>query len=210
MPSTRSDPAMDIDMKDAQSESISSSIVPGAPDRVCTLRDGARILLRRVLPSDRDELAAGYALLEPSSRRSRFGVAPDQLSPSQLDALVDLDFDDRFALAAIALDEPGHPGVGVARYARSHEAATEAEAAVVVLDAYQRRGIGRILLLELVDVARAHGISTLTATVMWDATELLDTLRSLGATLEPDEPGVADVRIDLSGEKLLARGSPCL
>ena len=161
------------------------------------LDNGRQILVRPLLPSDREELAVRYTELSPAARRSRFGSAPDQLSPRQLDQLVDLDFDDRFALAAVAVDEDGEPGVGVARYARHNDDPTVAEVAVVVLDEYQHRGIGSILLWDLVAVARSHGITTFTATVMWARKELLDAIRSAGATVEPAEPGIAAVRFEL-------------
>lgn len=154
--------------------------------------------MRRLLPSDRDELARRYAELSDAARRARFGAPSSSLSPQLLDHLVDLDFDDRYALAAIALDEPGTPGVGVARYARDPADPDSAEVAVVVLDRYQRRGIGTVLLWDLVDAARAHGIAVLTGSVAWQNADLLDAIRCLGATVVPTEPGIAAVRLALA------------
>jgi GNAT superfamily N-acetyltransferase len=165
--------------------------------QVHTLSDGRPILVRPVVPADREQLADGYAALSPMARRARFGAAPDRLSPGQLDQLVDLDYDDRFAIAAVALDEPGEPGLGVARYVRRHDDPTVAEVAVIVLDEHQQRGIATILLWVLADAARAHGIDTFTGTVAWDNTRLLDAIRSAGATVTPAEPGVATVQFRL-------------
>jgi GNAT superfamily N-acetyltransferase len=170
---------------------------PSASPTIHTLRDGGRILVRPVVPADREQLAQGYAELSPSSRRGRFGAAPDRLSADWLDRLVDLDDDDRCAVAAVAIDEPGRPGLGVARYARRHDDPTIAEAAVVVLDAQQGRGIASVLLEHLVAAARAHGIVMLTGTVLWENTGLLDAVRSVGATVTPAEPGVATVALQL-------------
>ncbi len=162
------------------------------------LPDGHRILVRPLVPSDRQQLDARYEALSPAVRRSRFGSAPDHLSVHQLDELLELDYNDRFALAAVAVDEPFEPGVAVARYARRRDNPTEAEAAVIVIEAYQHRGIGSILLLDLVEVARAHGITAFLGTVMWENADFLDALRSWGVTVEPTEPGVAAVRAQLS------------
>ncbi len=170
------------------------------PAKMHVLRNGQRILVRPLLATDREQLEAGYSKVSPASRRSRFGAAPDRLSPHQLDQLMDLDYDDRFALAAFALDEPGEPGVGVARYARSRDEPSAAEAAVLVLDDYQNRGIGSLLLWDLVAVAREHRITTFTATVMWESVPLLGAIRAAGATVEPAEPGVASVRFRLPDE----------
>lgn len=164
---------------------------------IVTLRDGGRILVRGVVPSDRDELARRYLELSPRARRLRFFNAPDHLTSKLLDYLVDVEGPDRCALAAFAIDEDGAPGVGIARYARNRDDPQSAEAAVTVLDAYQARGIATVLLRRLADEARRNGITTFTADVMWENRALLDGLRAFGAEVQPCEPGVASVRIAL-------------
>jgi GNAT superfamily N-acetyltransferase len=168
---------------------------------VIVLDDGGRLLVRGLRASDRDELAERYLELSPEARRLRFFNAPDHLSTRLLDYLVDVDGVDRCALVAFAMDDVGTPGVAIARYARSRDDATRAEAAVTVLDAYQRRGIGTALLHRLAEAARRNGISTLTATVMWENRALLDGLRALGADIRPSEPGVASVEIAVPPEQ---------
>lgn len=169
-----------------------------APEgEVVVLADGGRVLIRPIRPTDREELAARYLELSPAARRLRFFNAPDHLSERLLDYLMDVDGDDRSALAAFAIDDEGAPGVGIARYARSREEPDTAEAAVTVLDAYQNRGIATALLLRLADEARRNGISTFTASVMWENRALLDGLRAFGADVRPSEPGVAAVHIAL-------------
>ena len=164
---------------------------------VVTLADGGQVLVRALLPSDRDELAERYLEMSPEARRMRFFNAPDHLSTRLLDYLVDVDGIDHCALVARMMDEDGTPGVAIARYVRSHHDPSSAEAAVTVLDAYQSRGIGSALIHRLAEHARHNGIRTFTATVMWENRELLDSLRDLGADIQPSEPGVASVRIAL-------------
>ena len=174
---------------------ITEMSAPGAD--VVTLADGGRILIRQLLPSDRDELAQRYLQLSPAARRLRFFNAPDHLSERLLDYLMDVDGPDHCALVAFAIDEEDTPGVGLARYVRSREDPAAAEAAVTVLDAYQKRGIATAVLRRLADEARQNGISTFTASVMWENRALLDGLRAFGAEVTPSEPGVASVRIAL-------------
>ena len=164
---------------------------------VVTLADGGRIRIRPLVGSDRAELAQRYLELSPEARRLRFFNAPDHLSDRLLDYLMDVDGDDRCALVAQAIDDEASPGVGLARWVRDRDDPSAAEAAVTVLDAYQHRGIATVLLRELADEARRHGISTFTACVMWENRELLDGLRAFGAVVTPSEPGVAEVRIEL-------------
>lgn len=149
---------------------------------VVSLPDGGRVFVRALRPSDRDELSERYLALSPAARRLRFFNAPDHLSARLLDYLV---------------DDDGAPGVGIARYARSRADPSCAEAAVTVLDAYQSRGIATELLHRLAERAREHGITTFTASVMWENSELLDGLRAFEAQVQPCEPGVASVRIPI-------------
>jgi GNAT superfamily N-acetyltransferase len=177
-------------------------------ETVHTLRDGGHLLVRYLVPDDRDELAAGYEQLSPDSRRLRFFNAPEHLSERLLDYLTDVDGVDRVALTARAIDEPGSPGVAIARYARDHRDPTVAEAAVTVLDTHRNRGIATILLTSLVDEALANGITTFTASVKWENAMLLDSLREYGAVVVPDEPGVAAVRVVLPQDAKQFVGSP--
>jgi len=179
----------------------------GERERVHTLTDGGRILVRALRASDRDEMAVRYEQLSAASRRLRFFNAPEHLSARLLDYLIDIDGVDRVALGAQAIDEPGQPGVAVARYARDHLDHATAEAAVTVLDSHRGRGIGRILLASLVDEARTHGITTFTASVMWENQALLDSLRAYGAVVIPDEPGVAAVSVELPRDSAEFDGS---
>ncbi len=153
--------------------------------------------MRLLLRSDSNELRDAYEELSETSRRLRFFVPPKHLSESHLEYLTSLDYERRFAVVAFERDDPSEEGLGVARWIRSQEDATKAEAAVVVRDHYQRRGLGNALLGTLVDEARKLGITTFTADVLWDNRVLLDKLVSLGATLKPTEPGVVSIELRL-------------
>lgn len=68
-----------------------------------------------------------------------------ELTSSQIDYLINVDFEDHFAVAIVS-DEPNFPGMAITRYIRSFSNPTEAEWAVTVVDKYQGLGLGRILL----------------------------------------------------------------
>jgi GNAT superfamily N-acetyltransferase len=163
------------------------------------LPDGTPVVIRPLLYSDRSELARGFALLSPEARRRRFLVETEELSPSDLEYLTNLDFHHHRAWAAFLPSEPDIPGVGVARWVRDRANPAVAEAAVTVLDDYQARGIGTLLLEVLAEDAAAHGIRTLAAYVWWDNDVILEPLRAMGARITGDEPGVARVEVDLPG-----------
>lgn len=172
-------------------------ILPASSEHV--LADGLRVLVRPVVPSDRTELRAGYRKLSTRSRHTRFFSPPADLSDEDLDYLTKLDHHDHCALAAFVLDEPGRPGVGVARYVREADDPSCAEVAVTVLDAYQGRGIGTLLMRLIADQAASNDVRTLVYFVLWDNDVMIELLRQPGARVTAAEPGVARVEIPLPG-----------
>jgi GNAT superfamily N-acetyltransferase len=163
------------------------------------LADGTQVQIRPLLYSDREDLASGFRHLSDRSKRLRFLVPQDHLSLTDLEYLTNLDYERHFAMAAFVATAGGPVGVGVARYIREAADARVAEAAVTVLDRYQRRGVGTLLLVTLAEEARRRGVRRFTAHVLWENEVLLDALRRLGATVRADEPGIAVVEADLIG-----------
>ncbi len=178
------------------SERLPNSI-PGSASSIHELADHCRVLVRPLQLSDRHELAIGYEHLSAEARRRRFFAAPSRLSDADLEYLTDLDYHDHFAWVAFAIDERGQPGIGVARYIRDPTRPDHAEVAVTVLDDYQHRGLGTLLLEMLADHARGDGITTFVSHILWDNREILETLAAAGARIEPEEPGVARVAIEI-------------
>jgi GNAT superfamily N-acetyltransferase len=135
--------------------------------------------IRPLERDDRERLAAAFARLGEETRRRRFLNSASRLSERDLDALTGIDHHGHEALAAV---DPGTGQiVGVARYIRLPREARAAEVAVAVDDGWQRRGIGRRLLTELADRARAEGISRLTAYVGRDNGPVRRWIARLGA-----------------------------
>ncbi len=159
--------------------------------------DGTLLLIRPLVAGDRSELAREYDDLSSLSRHRRFFSPPNRLSESMLDYLTDLDLHDRLALIAYPLEQASPRGVGIARFVRDRIDVTSAEAAIVVVDDWQGRGVGTQLLIDLIDRARAEGIDTFTADVLWENEPVLTPLRALGARIHHREPGVAQVAFDL-------------
>ena len=162
------------------------------------LPDGLAVTIRPLLPSDREELAAGFETLSKESRRRRFFTPDLVLDDRDLDYLTELDQKDHVALAALVHD--GAPrGVAVGRYVRLPDDPCTAEVAVTVLDEFQGRGIGTMLLQALADVAVGSGIQRFVTYVLWESDTLLDVLVAAGGRVVPAEPGVARVELDLVG-----------
>jgi len=98
----------------------------------------------------------------------------------------------------MTLDEPEHPGIGVARYVRLRDETDAAEPAVTVVDAYQNRGVGSTLLEVISAAARTNGVKRFRAYVSVDNDPMLHIMRRQGARLEVDEPGIMRADIPLA------------
>jgi GNAT superfamily N-acetyltransferase len=173
-----------------------------------TLRDGTRVLLRPILPSDKSLLIDGFRRLSPESRYRRFMGPIEELSDSQVRFLTEIDYVDHFAWVALDPDAPGEPGIGVARYVRVPGEPEVAEAAVTVVDDYQGRGVGSLLLEALGAMAVENGITRFRGYAFEDNRPLREVLRGLGVSTTHDSPGVLRVEIDLPARAEGIHGSP--
>jgi GNAT superfamily N-acetyltransferase len=145
------------------------------PDTVVTL-DGTALTVRPIAPGDADGLVELHARLSGDTIYRRYFGARPALAPSVVVRFTQVPEEWRFALVAVR--EPADL-VAVARYEGS-PGATAAELAVVVDDALQHQGVGRALLLRLVDVAVVRGLYALVAEVLVENKAMLGLLHRLG------------------------------
>lgn len=165
--------------------------------RELSLRDGSRISVRPLAPDDKAALRAGFARLSDTSRYRRFLAPATRLPERLVDYFTEIDYQDHFAWAAFSLTDPGSPGVAVARYVRDPDHPDRAEPAVTVIDDYQGRGLGALMLQLLATTAAEHGIRRFSATVLRDNHEMRALLEKAGARFAREEPGVLQAEIDL-------------
>jgi len=157
------------------------------------LQSGRRVLVRPVVPADRAILEAGLARMSARSRYLRFHAPVTRLSDARLRYLSEVDFVEHVAWGALAVDEPGAPGVGVARFVRDGEHSETAEFAVTVVDDWQRQGLGALLLRTLLGSAAQRGIARLVAPVLLENQAGLALIERFGGRGTRIENGVADM-----------------
>lgn len=153
------------------------------------LPDGTPVRFRPIRHEDAPLLQEGLGRLSERSRRLRFHGAVTHLSEAKLHRLVDVDHHDQEALVADLLEADGYRGVGVARYARASADDDAPEFAIVLEDAVQGRGLGRLLLRALFATARRNGFRRLTAEVLAENDRMLTLLRQEAAALEATRDG---------------------
>jgi len=133
------------------------------------------VATRPVQPDDRVLFRRLWPRLSRDTVYRRFHSPLHGLPPEAVDRLVTVDHDLREAVVALV----GGDVVGVARYDRSPADPATAEFAILVEDAWQGIGLGRQLLVELVDLAASRGVRTLTATVQRDNDRVIGLIRRL-------------------------------
>ena len=129
-----------------------------------TLKDGTRILVRSIEPGDKAALSAGLLELSDLSVYRRFLSPKPSFSASELRYLTEVDGHHHVAFVA---ETPGHL-VGVGRWVRLVEEPSVAEAAIVVADPLQGRGLGSLLADLLAREAIRQDVRRFTATLLSD------------------------------------------
>ena len=121
------------------------------------LPDGTPVLLRPVLPEDRGRIRDGFARLWKAPGNAGSSGASPSLSEEDLDYLCRVDQDRHVAWCALDPTRADRPGLGLGRFVRDADDPTTAEMAFVVIDDFQNRGLGTILLAVLTLRAEALG-----------------------------------------------------
>lgn len=157
------------------------------------LADGGTAHVRPIRADDDERLIDLHSRLSAESQYLRFFSAMPQLSPTLAKHFSHLDYVNRMALV-VELDDRV---VAVARYDRVDHL-PEAEAAFVVADDQQGRGIGTILLEHLAAAALEHGITRFTAETLAHNHKMLNVFRTAGFHEQVNlDGGVVKVILDL-------------
>jgi len=148
------------------------------------LSDGQRVHLRLIQPSDKELLRAGFEELSDDSRYARFMASKARLTEQELRYLTEVDGIDHFAIGAVRRHLMStNEGVGSARFVRMVDEPDTAEPAVTVIDSYQGKGLGSILLQRLIEAAWERD-------VRWFRSELLADNKASKRMMESLSPEV--------------------
>jgi len=145
------------------------------------LEDGRSFVLRPLRADDLEALRRAFLRLTPQEIEYRFFYRSRELPASVqaqvrgLDPARDAAFvvDDGGEIRAVADLHVDHPG------------AREAEFGLIVGKAVSGHGLGRRLMLRLLDEARRRGLAALYGSVRADNARMLELCRELGAAITP-------------------------
>jgi acetyltransferase len=132
------------------------------------LRDGSILHVRPIRPEDARLETDFVNGLSEETRYFRFFYRLHELTPAMLARFTQVDYDRE--LAMVAVDDGNKTNadatfVGVARYIMNPDGES-AEFAVVIADAWQGRGVGRVLMERLIESAKRRRLSRLEGAVL--------------------------------------------
>jgi GNAT superfamily N-acetyltransferase len=167
-------------------------------ERDVTLTDGRVAHLRPIVPGDIDALRDAIAEADRETLHNRFLGGRPPSTEDELEQLVRVDYDHRFAVVALS---DSRRGVGIARYEADGDGA--AEVAVAVDPGWRRVGLATALLRLLGEAALDHGVATVNVEFMLanvDVSSILEETH-LPVTVRR-EHGIAEAEVDISGAEL--------
>ena len=159
----------------------------GAPRTVLrgTLRDGLRVVIRSLVPADRDDLEHGFGELSERTKNLRFMTGKDHLSQRTLDSLVD-QVDQHDHVAVVMWWERSSQAdvlLGEGRFIRLKDDPSCADVAVTMADELHGQGGGTLLMRALVLRAREEGVRRFSAAMSPDNEPSHRLMRRVGPVL---------------------------
>ncbi len=159
-----------------------------------TFEDGTEILIRPLRPEDERLMARFHAHISERSvyqRYFQFLSLDQRTSHERLVRVCFSDYDREIVLAAERRDpSTGEPEImAVGRLGKAH-LFNEAELAVLIVDEYQRRGLGTELGRRLIEIARIERLDRVTVEILGSNHPMLEVCTGLGFHMEHEEDGV--------------------
>lgn len=160
-----------------------------------TLRDGSSGLIRPIRPTDEPALIRMFSQLDPETVRLRFFRYIRQFTHAMAARMTQIDYDREMSFVAISDARPGEvAGVGTLA---SEPTGAEAEFAVLVENGSAHRGLGRLLMQDVLSYAEQRGVARVYGDVLLENGAMLGLAQSLGFSRQrhPDDPGCVRVLI---------------
>jgi len=170
--------------------------VPAFPPSTRVLPSGELVRVRRLVPTDVARLQAFLDGLSLESRYNRF-LAPRRLRPGEVARLSSPRPGTEFAVTATVTVDGRESIAGVARYAATAEP-DAVEVAVTIADAWQGKGLGRILLADVVTQAQRQGYARATGVLLATNVGMQNLALRLGFSLRASDEDARLVEMERS------------
>jgi len=158
--------------------------------------DGRTLCLRPIDPADAEPLRHAFVLLTPEEVRMRFLHPMTELSEEMARRLTHIDARSEFALVVAEPLPPGEALVGAVVRAAIDKGTRDADFAILVSRFLAGRGLGTLLMQQIVRWAKRKRLDLIYGDVLHDNTAMLQLVQQMGFRRRTgDEPGL--VRIEL-------------
>jgi len=156
-----------------------------------TLADGSKLTLRHIAPTDAAREQAFVRGLSPQSSYLRFHGTITELSKKDLEKFTNPDSRNALALIVLCSGETSEEEIGVARYVIDPDG-LNCEFAIVVADAWQKRGIGTRLMNALTRHLQVSGVRRISGYVLKSNSAMRKFVKQLdfAETDIPDDPSI--------------------
>jgi acetyltransferase len=155
------------------------------------------VTLRPIRPEDAEMEQAFVKKLSAETRYFRFMDTLRELTPQMLMRFTQIDYDREMAFVATVREGGTEAEVGVARYVANPDGES-CEFAVVIADGWQRRGLGRRVMEQLIGVARARGLRAMVGHVFAQNRGMLALCQKLGFSVGDSSEGPMVKRVSLA------------
>ena len=162
--------------------------------------DGEEVVIRAIKPEDEPLWAEMIESLSPETAEYRFFGPVKEITKSMLVRYCHIDYDREIALAAIRQPKGRKKKMmlGVARLTIETANVEEGEFAIVVRDAYQRKGIGSKLMDALIQAARDRHVREVRGHVLAANPAMTRFAEDLGFDVRPgEEPEIRELVLRL-------------
>ena len=162
------------------------------------LFDGSEVLIRPIRAEDKPMEQDFVQHLSADSRYRRFMSTLKELPPGKLKYLTEIDYVKHVALVAIIQRDGHEVEIGVARYVPG-SSDSDCEFAIAIDDEWQGSGVAGILMLTLIDAARARGMRRMEAIILASNDKMIKFARQLGFAVhrDSDDPGMVVAQREL-------------
>ncbi len=170
---------------------------PEEMETMARLPGGEWVKIRPIRPEDAKIEQAFVESLSGETIHSRFQSTLKSLTPAMLARFTQIDYDREMALVAVLEEAGGEREIAVVRYITLPDG-DSCEYAIVIADAWQGRGLGRLLMNAIIETARSRGLKTMIGWILASNTAMLRLCGELGFVNVPDEdPYTRQMVLDL-------------
>ncbi len=144
--------------------------------RYVTLKDGSKVLLRPIRPSDVTLKQHFFYSLSKESIKRRYLGSLNLMPLRRIWPYVVIDYVNEMSIVGTIMENENETIIAMGSYSRIPNTKT-AEVSLVVRDDWQNKGLGTILFNYLAEIARKNRIESFTAWILLENTKMMHILR---------------------------------